>query len=35
MFSCPSADVPGFVEKYPKIKYTISDGQKLAATGPL
>jgi hypothetical protein len=25
MFSCPSTDVPSFVEKYPKIKYTISD----------
>jgi hypothetical protein len=25
IFSCPSPDVPGFVEKYPKIKYAISD----------
>jgi hypothetical protein len=26
IFSCPSADVPSFVEKYPKIKYaTIFD----------
>jgi hypothetical protein len=24
-FSCPSTDVPSFVEKYPKIKYGISD----------
>jgi hypothetical protein len=24
-FSCPSTDVPSFVEKYPKIKYAISD----------
>jgi hypothetical protein len=23
--SCPSSDVPSFVEKYPKIKYAISD----------
>jgi hypothetical protein len=25
IFSCPSTDVPSFVEKYPKIKYAISD----------
>jgi hypothetical protein len=25
IFSYPSTDVPSFVEKYPKIKYTISD----------
>jgi hypothetical protein len=24
-FVMPSTDVPSFVEKYPKIKYTISD----------
>jgi hypothetical protein len=31
--SCPSTDVPRFVEKYPKIKYAISDRQQL--TKPL
>jgi hypothetical protein len=31
----PSTDVPSFVEKYPKIKYAISDRRPLAATGPL
>jgi hypothetical protein len=25
IFSCPSTDVLSFVEKYPKIKYAISD----------
>jgi hypothetical protein len=25
IFSCPSTDMPSFVEKYPKIKYAISD----------
>jgi hypothetical protein len=25
MFSCPATEVPSFVEKYPKIKYAISD----------
>jgi hypothetical protein len=30
IFSCPSTDVPSFVEKYLKIKYTIFDGSPLA-----
>jgi hypothetical protein len=27
--------VPSFVEKYPKIKYAISDRPHMAATGPV
>jgi hypothetical protein len=27
--SCPSTDVPSFVEKYPKIKYAISESAPL------
>jgi hypothetical protein len=38
IFFMPTTDVPSFVEhveKYPKIKYAISDRPPLAATGPL
>jgi hypothetical protein len=35
IFSCPSTDVPSFVEKYPKIKYTIFDRPPYYGKGPL